>query len=80
MTLDEGNHLGYAVQWFTFALILGFGYIMLVRQQERRRLLATKVELDASAGIDAADATRGSRNFRYGEIAPAPKPYNLCRR
>jgi surfeit locus 1 family protein len=35
MTLDEGNHLGYAIQWFTFAVVLGFGYIMLVRQRTR---------------------------------------------
>ena len=35
--LDEDNHLSYAIQWFTFALILGFGYIMLVRSQERKR-------------------------------------------
>ena len=35
--LDEGNHLSYSIQWFTFALVLGFGYIMLVRYQERRR-------------------------------------------
>lgn len=34
--LDDGNHLSYAIQWFTFALILGFGYIMLVRYQTRR--------------------------------------------
>ena len=33
--LDEGNHLSYAIQWFTFALVLGFGYIMLVRHRER---------------------------------------------
>jgi cytochrome oxidase assembly protein ShyY1 len=37
IALDEGNHLGYSIQWFTFALILGFGYIMLVRFQERKR-------------------------------------------
>lgn len=36
MALDEGNHLSYSVQWFTFALVLGFGYIMLVRHQTRR--------------------------------------------
>ncbi len=35
VTLDEGNHLSYAIQWFTFALVLGFGYIMLVRQRMR---------------------------------------------
>ncbi len=33
---DEGNHLSYSVQWFSFALILGFGYIQLVRVQETR--------------------------------------------
>ncbi len=44
--LDEGNHLSYAIQWFTFALILGFGYIMLVRQQERKAagLRSSKME------------------------------------
>jgi surfeit locus 1 family protein len=35
MVLDEGNHLSYAIQWFTFAAVLGFGYIMLVRQRTR---------------------------------------------
>ena len=35
IALDEGNHLSYAIQWFTFALVLGFGYIMLVRQRTR---------------------------------------------
>jgi surfeit locus 1 family protein len=35
MALDEGNHLSYAIQWFTFAAVLGFGYIMLVRQRTR---------------------------------------------
>ena len=35
IALDEGNHLSYAIQWFTFALVLGFGYIMLVRHRTR---------------------------------------------
>ncbi len=35
LALDEGNHLGYAIQWFTFAAVLGFGYIMLVRHRTR---------------------------------------------
>ena len=35
MALDEGNHLSYAIQWFTFAAVLGFGYIMFVRQRTR---------------------------------------------
>lgn len=36
--LNEGNHLSYALQWFTFSLILGVGYVILVR----RRTLAPK--------------------------------------
>jgi surfeit locus 1 family protein len=34
--LDEGPHLGYALQWFTFAGIVGVGYILLLRQELRR--------------------------------------------
>jgi surfeit locus 1 family protein len=34
--LDSSTHLGYAVQWFSFAVITGFGYIMLVRFRERQ--------------------------------------------
>lgn len=36
-SLDEGSHLSYSIQWFSFALILGFGYVQLVRVQEGRR-------------------------------------------
>ncbi len=31
--LNEGNHLSYALQWYTFALILGVGYVILVRRR-----------------------------------------------
>ena len=48
--LDEGSHLGYAVQWFTFALILGFGYIMLVRYTERRALASSLAAETALSG------------------------------
>ena len=30
--LSEGSHLGYAIQWFTFSLMLGVGYLFLVRR------------------------------------------------
>ena len=33
MELSEGPHLGYAMQWFTFALILGIGYPFYVRRE-----------------------------------------------
>lgn len=47
LALDEGNHLSYAIQWFTFALVLGFGYIMLVRQ--RTRLAAGLIKPSSAA-------------------------------
>jgi len=34
--LDEGSHLSYSIQWFMFALILGFGYTQFIRYQEAR--------------------------------------------
>jgi surfeit locus 1 family protein len=35
LELSEGPHLGYAIQWFTFAALLGLGYPFFVRRQER---------------------------------------------
>ena len=35
--LGEGPHLGYAFQWFSFAIILLGGYLALVAQRERTR-------------------------------------------
>ncbi len=35
LDLSEGPHLGYAIQWFAFALILLVGYLALVRQRAR---------------------------------------------
>jgi surfeit locus 1 family protein len=35
LDLTEGPHLGYAVQWFGFALILAIGYPAYVRRQEK---------------------------------------------
>ena len=43
LTIDEGSHLSYAIQWFTFALMLGVIYIVLVYRQTGER------KLDASA-------------------------------
>lgn len=34
--LTEGPHLGYALQWFSFALILGVGYAFYARQEEEK--------------------------------------------
>lgn len=42
LALDEGNHMSYAVQWFAFAVIAGFGYIMFVRFRERQAASALR--------------------------------------
>lgn len=34
--LSDGPHLGYAIQWFLFALILGSGYIYFVQKESNR--------------------------------------------
>ena len=34
--LSEGNHLSYAIQWFLFSLILGVGYVFMVRKRTHR--------------------------------------------
>ncbi len=34
--ISEGPHFGYAMQWFTFAAILGLGYPFFVRRQLRK--------------------------------------------
>jgi surfeit locus 1 family protein len=36
LELTEGPHLGYAIQWFTFAALLFFGYPFFVRREEAR--------------------------------------------
>lgn len=33
LDLSEGPHMGYAIQWFAFAAILGIGYPMFVKRQ-----------------------------------------------
>lgn len=36
--LSEGPHLSYALQWFSFTLLLGGGYLYFVQQQEKKRI------------------------------------------
>jgi cytochrome oxidase assembly protein ShyY1 len=35
--LDEGPHLGYAVQWFIFSTIALVGYPLIIRRSARNR-------------------------------------------
>lgn len=41
LELSEGSHLGYALQWFTFATILAVGYPIYVRREEMRQSMRT---------------------------------------
>lgn len=34
--ITEGPHMGYALQWFSFAILLAGGYPFFIRRQERR--------------------------------------------
>ncbi len=36
LDLSEGPHQSYAIQWFTFAVLLGLGYPFFIRRQESR--------------------------------------------
>lgn len=44
--ISEGSHLSYAIQWFTFAAILGLGYPFFVRRQLGK---GSSIELDLPA-------------------------------
>lgn len=43
LELTEGPHQSYAIQWFTFAAILGLGYPFFIRRQERKHIVEKKV-------------------------------------
>lgn len=47
--ISEGNHLSYAVQWFSFAVILLLGYPFFVRREEQAKAQAVK-QFDKEAG------------------------------
>jgi surfeit locus 1 family protein len=51
LDLSEGPHLGYAIQWFTFALFLAGGYPFFIIRQERKE----KEKSEAVVREQAAD-------------------------
>jgi hypothetical protein len=61
LRLDEGSHLSYSVQWFMFALILGFGYIQYVGYMNKRAARIAAIERGESdpeakaASVDGKD-------------------------
>lgn len=61
--LDEGPHLSYALQWFSFAAIAGFGLVVLIRNDVRdRKRAAARAAKEAAAGRRSdADPRDGQR-------------------
>lgn len=59
---DEFEHTSYAWQWFTFGVILAFGYIQLIVQQERKakRLPGQPTQIE-KAENDEVDLTAAPR-------------------
>jgi cytochrome oxidase assembly protein ShyY1 len=39
--------MGYAIQWFTFGIMLGLGYPLFIRRQERRRAAGISPKIGA---------------------------------
>lgn len=54
ITLDEGSHFSYAIQWFMFGVILGVGYIIFVRTQELREQRIAGTLKDGAVPQDTA--------------------------
>ena len=52
--LSEGSHLGYALQWFAFAIIAGLVYVGVVRSREKKAIAEAQVEVAKQAAPVAA--------------------------
>jgi surfeit locus 1 family protein len=85
--LDEFEHTSYAYQWFTFAIILAFGYIQLIVQQERKvkrlKIEATQplaeglVSQGAASHVEAAQGVAQAEQQVNGEFVLPPVPHNV---
>ncbi len=49
LELTEGPHLGYAIQWFAFAAVLGVGYPFFIKRQEDRK--ESSVQIIRTLGV-----------------------------
>jgi len=62
--LSDGPHLGYAVQWYSFALIAGVIYVVIVRKKAAARQAVLETH-------DPAAETPGAPSAGLGERSPA---------
>lgn len=69
--LTEGNHFSYALQWFAFAAIAGFGLVVLIRGDLRDRRLAKARAAKAAAAAEAtSEVEPGVRGTSGAGAAP----------
>ena len=58
--LSEGPHLGYAIQWFSFAIVAGVVYVRVVSQREKKAKVAAQADntanLDGEFGASGEDS------------------------
>jgi surfeit locus 1 family protein len=54
LELSEGPHFGYALQWFTFAVLLGAGYPFFVLKQQNRLRSGSKKTAEQSRTYSGA--------------------------
>jgi len=59
LEISEGPHMGYALQWFTFAAILGLGYPFFLRRQLGRHSKKDVIAADETTG-HFSDSSVGS--------------------
>jgi surfeit locus 1 family protein len=66
LTLDEGSHFSYAIQWFSFAAILGIGYIFFIRTQELRDQSITGTLQEGATQATEREAEPATMSHREG--------------
>lgn len=55
LELSEGPHLGYAIQWFTFAGILGVGYLFFIHRQGYKSKASDSQQHNPGAEVSLGD-------------------------
>ncbi|WP_454229634.1 SURF1 family cytochrome oxidase biogenesis protein [Propioniciclava flava] len=67
--LTEGPHLSYAMQWFAFAAIAGFGLVVLIRNDVRDR---KKARAKAAASASSGPAADPPQDPIEADASPTP--------
>ncbi len=67
--LSEGSHFSYALQWFAFAAIAGFGLVVLVRSDLRDRRQASAARAQAATATEKA-----AKAVAAGDSTAVPDP------